>query len=275
MKGPVEVRWQPELENVSLIVGWQEDGGKLGPGTIDYLSRHIRARTFAEIEPVPFFPLNGVAIENNVARFPASRFLAGDRKDIVIFESAQPVFERHRLLDSLLDTGEYYKIKELYTISGIAYPIAHTSPRRLLAVYNQPEFQKKLQGYGLVDMTWEGPPAINSFLLWLAQQRSIPAVSLWPEVSFYLSATEDLKAVKAALSFFNQKFALGLDFTALDSDIKDQDEKLAQLRREDPQTDKYIRTLEIGMGLNEEEQVKLAHTVTDFLAKAPYSSFKA
>jgi len=103
----------------------------------------------------------------------------------------------------------------------------------------------------------------------LAQRRDIPGVSLWPEVAFYLAATEDPKVVKSVLSFFNKRFALGLDFAGLDSQIKAQGDKLAQLRRENPEIDKYIRTLEVGLSLNEEEQLKLAQGVTGFLEKAP------
>ena len=57
MKEPVEMHSQSELDNVSLIVGWQEDAGKLGSKVIEYLTRHIKAKIFCEIEPVDFFPL--------------------------------------------------------------------------------------------------------------------------------------------------------------------------------------------------------------------------
>jgi proteasome assembly chaperone (PAC2) family protein len=270
MKEPVKVYSQPELENASLVIGWQEDAGKLGPKVIDYLNRHIRGKSFCEIEPEKFFPLGGVAIDNDIAQFPVSRFYTGTRKDLVIFESSQPSHERCQFLNSVLDVGEYYcKIRELYTVSGTISPIAHTTPRRLMAVFNQPEFQRRLRGYELEDMTWEGPPAINSLLLWLAQKRDLPGVSLWPEVAFYLAATQDLKAAKVVLSFFDRKFQLSLDFQGLDSEIKNQNEKLALLRREDLQIDKYIRTLEVGLTLNEEEQLRLAQGVTEFLEKAP------
>jgi proteasome assembly chaperone (PAC2) family protein len=271
MKEIVKMHSQPELENSSLIVGWQQDAGKLGPKVIEYLNKHIKAKNFCEIEPVSFFPLGGVAIENDIAQFPVSKFYAGDeRKDLVIFESTQPPYGRYRFLNSVLHVSEHYcKIKELYTVSGTISPIAHSAPRRLLAVFNQLEFQRSLRRYGLEDMTWEGPPAINSFLLWLAQKRGIQGASLWPEVAFYLAATEDPKAAKVVLSFFNRRFDLGLDFTALDLKIKDQGEKLAQLRREELQIDRYIRTLEIGLSLDEEEQIRLARTVTEFLEKTP------
>jgi len=138
MKELVEMHSQAELENASLIVGWQEDAGKLGPKVIEYLNRHIKAKIFCEIEPVDFFPLGGVAIENNIAQFPVSKFYAGDeRKDLVIFESTQSPYERYRFLNSILDVGEHYcKIKELYTVSGTISPVAYTNPRRLLAVFN-------------------------------------------------------------------------------------------------------------------------------------------
>jgi len=270
MKEPVETHSQPELDNASLIVGWQEDAGKLGPKVIEYLNRHIKAKIFCEIEPVDFFPLGGVAIENNIAQFPVSKFYAGDeRKDLVIFESTQPPYKRHRFLNSLLDASEHYcKMKELYAVSGTVSPIAHTSSRRLLAVFNQPEFQKRLRRFQLEDMTWEGPPAINSYLLWLAQKRSIAGLSLWPEVTFYLAATEDPKAAKVVLSFFNEIFDLGLDLTGLDLEIKAQSEKLIRLRREEPQIDRYIRTLEAGLSLNGEAQLRLAQAVSEFLEKA-------
>ena len=145
MKEPVNIRSQPQLENASLIVGWQEDAGKLAPRVIDYLNKHIKGKSFCEIEPEKFFPLGGVAIDNDIAQFPVSRFYAGTRKDLVIFASNQPPHERCSFLNSVLDVGQYYcKIKELYSISGTISPIAHTTCRGPMAVFNQAEFQRRL-----------------------------------------------------------------------------------------------------------------------------------
>lgn len=69
------------------------------------------------------------------------------------------------------------------------------------------------------------------------------------------------------LSFFNGRFNLGLDLTGLDSQIKDQNEKITRLRKDDSQIDRYIRTLEVGLSLNEDEQLRLARGVTEFLDK--------
>ncbi len=267
MSEQVSVYSQPELENASLIVGWKEDEGKLGAEVIGYLNEHIKGKNFCEIEPVKFFPLDGVAIDNNLVQFPTSRFYAGERKDIVLFESNEPVYRRYEFLNCLLDVAEHYcNIKYLYTVSGTISAIAHTSPRKLLTVFNQSEFQKRFRGYDLVDMTWEGPPAINSFLLWLAQRRGIPGLSLWPEITFYLATTEDPRAAEVVLSFFDRKFNLGLDLSGLNLKIRNQNEKIILLRKQEPQIDKYIRTLEVGISLSNEEQLTLVRKVTDFLS---------
>ena len=186
----------------------------------------------------------------------------------MIFRSDEPEFEDYKFLNSILDFAEHHcQAKELYTLSGTISLIAHTHPRRILAVFNQPEFKENLQGYGLVEMTWEGPPAISSYLLWVAKRRGIPGVSLWPEIPFYLATREDPHAIKLTLSFLNRRFNLGLDLGGFDLEIRDQDEKIAQLRRENTEINKYISQLESGFGLDEDEQLKLAEEVYELLGK--------
>jgi proteasome assembly chaperone (PAC2) family protein len=266
MKNIFKFSERPKFENPSLIVGWQEDSGKLSPKVIEYLNKRIKSKSFCEIEPADFFSLAGAAIENNIAQFPENKFYYSQRNDLVIFKGSEPRIKRYRFLNAIADFAQSYcKIKELYTISGTISPIAHTSPRRISAVYNQRQIQEKHQGYGLQDMNWEGPPAINSYLLWIAKNRGIPGVSLWPQIPFYLAAGEDFQAVKLTLSFLDKKFNLGLDFRELDEKIRDQNRKIDELREEDSEIDKYIGMLESELPLSEAEQVELTMKVTDLL----------
>lgn len=268
MKDSFKFSWQPELENPSLVVSWEEDAGKVGPKVIDYLNKKIKGNFFCEIEPVGFFSLGGVTIKNDIAQFPESKFYAIERKDLVTFNGSEPQFEQYKFLQAILDVAEHYgQVKELYTISGTISSIAHTAPRRVLAVFNQPEFQRRLRGYDLLDMTWEGRPHINSFLLWEAQRRNIPGVSLWPEIPFYLAASEDPQAIRLIISFLDQRFNLGLNLGELDLEIRRQNEKIAQLREENPEINKSIGMLENGFSLSEEEQLKLAKEVYELLEK--------
>ncbi|MHC4545387.1 MAG: PAC2 family protein [Planctomycetota bacterium] len=266
MKDIFKFTERPQFENPSMVVGWEQDSGKLSPKVIEYLNKKIKGKSFCEIEPAGFFSLAGVAIENNIAQFPESKFYYSQRNDLLIFKGSEPRIKRYRFLNAIADFAQSYcKIKELYTISGTISPIAHTNPRRISAVFNQEAIQEKLRGYGFQDMNWEGPPAISSYLLWIAKNRGIPGVSLWPQIPFYLAAGEDFQAIKLTLSFLDKKFNLGLDFGELNEKIRDQNIKIDRLREEDPEINKYIGMLESELSLSEEEQMKLTMKVTEVL----------
>ena len=269
-KALFEVYQSPQLRNPSLIVGWRtHDVGKLSSKIIHFLNEKLGGQKIAEIKPSGFFLSGGAAFKDNLFQVLESEFSACQKSDLLIFNSEEPQYEWHKFLSAVLDFAQYYcHIKELYTVSGTVSLIAHTTPRRILAVYNQPEFQKALQGYGLEDMTWEGPPAISSYLLWLAKRRDIPGLSLWPEIPFYLAAREDPVATKPTLSFLDSRFSLGLDLGELDAETTNQNEKIAQLREEDAEINEYINRLESGLSLNEEEQVRLAREVYELLERS-------
>ena len=268
MKNILKFSGQPKFKNPSLIVGWTEDAGKLSPKVIEYLNKKIKGKSFCEIEPVGFFSLAAVAVENNVAQFPENKFYCTERNDLVIFKGSEPQFERYRFLNAILDVAQHYcKVKELFTVSGVISPIAHTDSRKISAVFNQQEIRKKLSNFGLEDMSWKGPPAISSYLLWVAKSRDIPGVSLWPTIPFYLATGEDPQAVKLTLSFLDKRFNLDLDFRGLDEEIRDQNIKIDQLREENSEINKSIGLLEGGLALSEEEQMELTKEVAKLLEK--------
>jgi proteasome assembly chaperone (PAC2) family protein len=257
---------QPTFDNPSLIVCCQEDAGKLAHEVAGHLNRKMSATTFCEIDPVAFFSLGGVAIEDDVAQFPLSRFCSGDRNDIVVFQSSEPSFERYRFLSAVLDVArDHCGAKELYTVGGTVSAISHTDPRRILAVFNQQKFPNELQDYGLEQMNWEGPPAISSYLLWMAERRGVPGVGLWAQIPFYLAACRDLRAIRQTLAFLSRRLSLELDLAGLDERIRIQDVSLTQLRQEDGDVNRYITTLESGLSLGTEEQIELTQKVSEVL----------
>jgi predicted ATP-grasp superfamily ATP-dependent carboligase len=266
MKDIFRFSGQPEFECPSLIVGWDKDAGRLSPKVFEYLNRKMNLRGFCEVEPAGFFSLGGVTIENDVAQFPEGKFYCCESGHLVIFKGSEPRFERYRFLNAISDLAQHCcKIKDLYTIGGTISPTAHTVARKILAVFNQEQFQAELRDYGLKDMTWEGPPAISSYLLWVAKRRGIAGVSLWTPVPFYLAGGEDLQAIKVTLSFLDERFGLGLDLKDVDDGIRRQNAKMAQIRRDDSEVDKSIGALESGLSLSEEEQMELTRKVAEAL----------
>ncbi len=273
MKDLFKLSRQPELRSPSLVVGWSTDAGKLGSRVTDYLNKKLGSRDLDEIEPTDFFPLGGVTIEDDIVRFPESKFYACPQNNLVIFKGDAPSYEWSKFINLILDgAGHYGPVKELYVIGGMVFLGAHTAPRELLPIFNSSELKQALSQYNLGrNMDYQTPPGqrptLNSFLSWVARQRNIPGVSLWVPIPFYLVAVEDPKAQKKLLEFFDQRFGLQIDFQNIDEEIRKQYERIAQVRDSSPEIDEYISKLESNLRLSEKENEKLVKQIEEFLRR--------
>jgi proteasome assembly chaperone (PAC2) family protein len=240
----------------------------VGLQVTDFLIEKLGGKEVAEIKPLGFFTFGGVRFKDDLVQVHESKFWVCEKKSLLIFRSDEPAFEHHAFLNLILDFAQSHcHAKEFYTVNGAISSIPHSHSRRLLTVFNQPEFKTSLAGYGLEGMSWEGPPAISSYLLWVARRRGLPGVSLWPEIPFYLAAVQDAEAAKRVLSFFNHRFNLSLDLGSFEIGAMVQNERIAQLRKEDAETDQWVHRLENGEHLSEEEQFKLTRDIYDVLRK--------
>lgn len=262
---------QPEIKHSSLIVCWTGDASTLSIGVTDYLKRKLNGRCFGEIEPMAFFPLRGVAIENDLVIFPESKFYAFPENNLVLLQSTAPTHEWYQFMTLVLDFAEQYcQLKELYTIGGMVSLGAHTAPRELMATFNSPELKKELDHYNLAGgFNYETPPGqrptLNSFFLWLAGRRNIPGTNLMVFIPFYLVSSDDPGAQKRVLQFFNQRLELGMDFSDLDEQIKSQNEKIARLRDTSPEINELINRLEQNLRLSAEEHQQLLQEIEKYL----------
>jgi len=270
---PLRFFSRPVLQSPTLVVGWSEDAGQLGPKVIDYLRRKLDSHNFGEIEPAAFFSMGGVAVENNVVKFPESRFYASPERDLVLFESALPTYEWYRFLNLIADVAEYYcHVREVLTIGGMVAICAHTTPRQLVATFSSSEAKAALSIDNLV-VTYDyetsagQKPTLSSYLLWVAKTRNIPAASLWVPIPFYLAGSEDPSAEKAVLQFIDRRLGLGLDLRDLDEAIRRQNEELARARSSKSHIDEAFAKLEGNQSLSEEESLRLVEEVEQFLRR--------
>ena len=268
---PYKVYRSPELENSSLVVGWSEDAGKLGLTVVDYLIEKTGAEEYCEIEPWDFFPMGGVAVENDIAQFPEGKFFFCRESNLVIVRSNTPRSEWYRFLNAVLDVALYHShVKEIFTVGAMVFLGAHTVPRELLALANMPDMKTTLEQYDLYrEIDYESPPGhhptLNSYLLWVARRRMLAAASLWVSIPFYLVSTEDPLSWKKVLEFLDIKFDLAVDLSDIDDAVAAHHEKLAQLRSRSAQVNEYIEKLENNIALTQEESNELVREVEDSL----------
>ncbi|MGE5296162.1 MAG: proteasome assembly chaperone family protein [Solirubrobacterales bacterium] len=258
---------QPRLEKPSLIVGWMKDIGDVSRGVADFLAGAAGGHSFCQIEPADFFSVGGVTVESNIARFPQSRFFHDERSNVLALRSDEPQSRRYEFLNAVLDLAEHYNVETLYTVDGIASMIAHTSERRVFGVFNNADIQKKLKWQLPIGLSWQGPPHMSTYLLWLARQRRLSAAGLWVEVPFYLSDYQDAQAVRAAASMLGQIIGWDYDTDDLDRRVAEQEETLAELRQEDSEIDARIQSLEQGESLDGDEQVELMEAIQGALKR--------
>lgn len=262
---PLRFTSRPRLEPSPFIVGWTNDTGHVSRLAADYLIKASDAGEFCQIEPAGFYPVGGVTVVDDVAQFPQSRFYHSQTHPAVILRADEPQSDRHEFLNVALDLARNYgKASALYTVNGIAALTAHTTPRRVFGVFNDAAMQNRLQPLVPSDASWQGPPHVSTYLLWLAGRRHLPGLSLWVEVPFYLSDYEDHQAVKAAVSLLSIVLGWELDLGELTRLAAEQNGKLAQLE-DDPDTAEKIRALEEGLSLNKREQEDLIEAVKSAL----------
>ena len=268
---PLQFSAQPKLRKPTLVIGWESDTAQLGAGVTDYLMQKLDTQAFCDIDPVEFFPLGGVAIENDIVQFPRSTFYACYEHNLIIFRSSIPRYEWHKFLNLIIDVAqEYCHVKEIYAVGGMVTLTPHTVPRDFWATFSSPQIKKALTSYQLSrDMDFETPPGsrptLNSYLLCVAKTRNLSAVNLWVPVPFYLMGNDDPTSHKKALEFLDDRLDLSLDFKEIDINIKQQNEKLAHLRQSAAEIDEIISKLENGQPLSEEERENLVKAIDDCL----------
>jgi len=270
MRNPLS-RWKNDLEYTSLVVGWSEDAGKLGDAVTNYLVEKLSGYLYYEIDPMEFFPLGGVTIEDDLVQFPESKFYICPDYRLIIFKSTTPSFEFHKFITRVLDIAEYQcKTREVYSIGSMISMSSHTKPRQLLGAFSSPEVKRDLDSYDIeCNVNFETAPGqkppLSSWLLWAAQKRNLIGAYLWIPVPFYLMSLPDPKSHKKMLEFFKQRFKLDININDFDESIKVQNEQINEARDLYPDVDDSLKRLENSLTLSEEDNVKLAKQIEEYL----------
>ncbi len=121
----------------------------------DYLIKYSNGKIFCEIEPVDFFILGGVEVEDDIAHIPTNQFYCLEKNNIVVFKGYEPNINHYNFLSVILDIAQYHlNAKKIYTINGTISSLAYNAQRKILVVYNNQEFKEEFAGTNLVDMNW-------------------------------------------------------------------------------------------------------------------------
>lgn len=200
MDDPVRLTAElPELRDPHLIVGlagWT-NASDVSTGSVNYLKDQLKARKFAEIDPEPFTNYTAsrpvVAIENGRVRsmaYAKNEFFAWSNPDrphdLVLFIGTEPDLAWPNYCRAILDFAQRLGVTRLCAVGSYYDSVPHTADVACAGTATTDELRRELEQMQVSLSTYFGPTGMLTALLLEAQQRQIPAVSIWGRAPHYV-----------------------------------------------------------------------------------------
>ena len=235
----VKLRARPRLNSPNMLAVW--------PGVSNvsiivatYLQKKLGFKKLGQVEPSHFFDPIGVVVENNVVeapQFPRSEFYywknRGADNDILLFiGEAQPAAKGYELANCVLDVGERFQVKRVYTCAAALTKIHHTEPPNVWGVGTSQQVADDLKHYDLMRRSSFQIAGLNGLLLGVAKERGIEGVCLLGEVPMYAAKIQNPMAALGILRVLTLMLGVEIDFAELAQLAGETKEKIKQLASE-------------------------------------------
>jgi hypothetical protein len=217
----------PGIGNVSIIVA-------------TYLKRKLEFKELGEIEPSYFFDPIGVVARDNVVeapQFPLSNFYywknKGGGSDIILFIGEdQPLTKGYELANCVLDVGQRFGVKRIYTCAAALSRIHHTEQPRVWGVVTSQHMTGAVEKYGLVQRGNLQISGLNGLLLGVTKERGIEGICLLGEVPMYATRIQNPMAALAVLKVLTKMLDIEIDFSELEQIAKETANRMKQIAAE-------------------------------------------
>jgi len=239
MKNLVKLHARPKLNSPNMLVAWPGIGN-VAIILATYLKRKLDFKELGEVEASHFFDPIGVVVKDNVVeapQFPESRFYywknKGEGSDIILFIGEdQPATKSYELANCVLDVGERFQVKRIYTCAAAMTRIHHTEPPRVWGAATSQYVAKDLTGYDLVQRGNLHIAGLNGLLLGVAKERDIEGICLLGEVPMYATRVQNPMAALAILNILTKMLDIEIDMGELAQLAKEIKEKMRQVAAE-------------------------------------------
>jgi proteasome assembly chaperone (PAC2) family protein len=135
--GNVVIGEKPRLRQPYTVfaISWWVDGGEAATGSVSYLIRKLKARTFAEMPIAKFhvFQVPGqlslrplIRIEDGLLkehRFPQNQLFywinRNSDHDLILFLGTEPNLNWQEYADAILDVAQEFAVPRVYRLGGV------------------------------------------------------------------------------------------------------------------------------------------------------------
>ncbi|MFN8521551.1 MAG: PAC2 family protein [Chloroflexota bacterium] len=246
----------PELRRPTLIAafsGWP-DAAEAASGSIRYLTRKLRARRFAEIDPETFYVFTETrpntillapgqrAIEWPTNEFFAWRDATGDA-DLILFQGREPNLNWRGYVDALLQLAERCEVQQVVALGGTYDAVSHRGPVRLSGHGSTEALRAQLSRFGIESTSYQGPSSVQSAMLDACQRRGLPAASLWGHAPQYVRAVPNAKVSHAVLAVLSAWLDVDLDLAEIRVAGEQLEARVEAAISDNPEVTAYVEQL--------------------------------
>jgi uncharacterized protein len=236
MKGLVRLHARPKLNAPNLLAAWPGIGN-VASIVATYLKENLPFKQLGAVEASEFFDPIGVIVKDNVVEapsFPQSQFYywknEPGKSDLILFiGDDQPAAKGYELTHCVLDLGQRFQTKRVYTCAAAMTRIHHTEPSRVWGVATSPEVAEDFKQYNLVQTGNLQIAGLNGLLLGVAKERAIDGVCLLGEVPLYATRLPNPMAALAVMKVLIQMLEVKVNLAELAKMAVEASEKIKQM----------------------------------------------
>ncbi len=239
MKDPIRLYARPKLNSPNMLASWPGIGD-VSIIVATYLLRRLDFKELGEIEPSHFFDPIGVIARDNIVeapQFPQSKFYYWKNKsgenDIILFIGEdQPLAKGYELAHCILDVGEKFQVKRVYTCAAALSQIHHTEQPRVWGVVTSQHMTEELEKYDLVQKRNLQISGLNGLLLGVAKERKIEGICLLGEVPMHATRIQNPAAALAVLQMLTRMLNIEIDVAELVQTAKETADRIKEIAAE-------------------------------------------
>ena len=265
-QGNVVITEKPKLRHpymVCGISGWV-DGGEAATGSIKYMVRKLGAKRFAEIPIDRFhiFQVPGqlsqrphIRMEDGLLkehRFPENQFFywvnPDADNDLILFLGTEPSLNWMEYADAILSVAREFTVARIHLLGGVLDKTPHSKEPGVSCACSSPELKEEMQKYSMQFSNYEGPGRFGTTLLYICQNKQIQMISITARATYYpefnIVIPRNAKTIRAVVRRLNSLLRLNLDFSDLDQEADELEEKLGSMASHNPEFRDYVEELE-------------------------------
>jgi len=232
----IKIHARPKLNAPNMVAAWPGIGN-VAMIVAGYLKSKLGFKELGAFDPAYFFDPVGVLVSDNVVEapdFPQSQFYYWKNgkggSDLILFiGDDQPPTRGYELTNCVLDVGERFQVKRVFTCAAAMTRIHHTEPSRVWGVATSPQVAADLNRYNLVKTGNLQIAGLNGLLLGVAKERDIDGVCLLGEVPIYATRVANPMAALAVLKVLMAMLQIEVDLAELAKMAVEAGERMKQV----------------------------------------------